>query len=111
MARPAPIDSPPRHGRPARSSRSLVRALVPLSGIAVLILVWDVALSLGGGRSQLLPRPFAVVRGSARLSEGEIGSRKGRTLLKLLAVHRRSAVPVDLIVDTLWSDEPPAKAC
>jgi len=69
LARPAPIDSPPPHGRPARSSRSLVRALVPLSGIAVLILVWDVALSLGGGRSQLLPRPFAVVRAIAELAQ------------------------------------------
>ena len=37
----------------------------------------------------------------------ELGSRKGRELLKLLAVERDRVVTVDRIVDVLWPDEPP----
>ena len=45
---------------------------------------------------------FRVIRDGAELTEGEIGSRKSRTLLKLLAVERPAAVPADRIVDVLW---------
>jgi DNA-binding SARP family transcriptional activator/tetratricopeptide (TPR) repeat protein len=45
---------------------------------------------------------FRVVRDGTELTEGEIGSRKSRTLLKLLAVERPAAVPADRIVDVLW---------
>jgi DNA-binding SARP family transcriptional activator/tetratricopeptide (TPR) repeat protein len=38
-----------------------------------------------------------------------IGSRKARTLLKLLAVRRGRPVPMDLIVDVLWRDDPPRR--
>jgi DNA-binding SARP family transcriptional activator/predicted ATPase len=53
---------------------------------------------------------FGVVRDGTELSEGEVGSRKSRTLLKLLAVERPGLVPVDRIVDVLWAGEPPAAA-
>jgi DNA-binding SARP family transcriptional activator len=47
---------------------------------------------------------FRVVRDGAELTDGEIGSRKSRTLLKLLAVERPGLVPVDRLVDVLWAD-------
>jgi DNA-binding SARP family transcriptional activator len=51
---------------------------------------------------------FRVVRDSTELTEGQIGSRKSRTLLKLLAVERPGLVPVDRIVEILWPDDQPA---
>jgi DNA-binding SARP family transcriptional activator len=50
---------------------------------------------------------FRVVRDGAELTDGEIGSRKSRTLLKLLAVERPGLVPVDRVVDVLWPNERP----
>ncbi|MGZ4619411.1 MAG: ATP-binding protein [Frankiaceae bacterium] len=38
-----------------------------------------------------------------------LGSRKGRTLLKILALARGQPVPVDLLVDALWPESPPAR--
>ncbi|HTS98567.1 MAG TPA: AAA family ATPase [Streptosporangiaceae bacterium] len=57
-----------------------------------------------------LAGPFGVVREGTALPDGEIGSRKARTLLKLLAVERPGHVPVERIIETLWDDEPPAAA-
>ena len=42
-------------------------------------------------------------------SERDLGSRKGRTLLKRLAVGRGGFVSIDQLVDALWGDEPPSK--
>jgi len=53
---------------------------------------------------------FSVVRDGAVLSDGQLGSRKSRTLLKLLAVERPGLVPVDRIIEVLWADDPPAAA-
>jgi DNA-binding SARP family transcriptional activator/tetratricopeptide (TPR) repeat protein len=53
---------------------------------------------------------FSVIRGGTELAGGELGSRKSRTLLKLLAVQRPGPVPVDRIIDVLWADDPPAAA-
>ena len=53
---------------------------------------------------------FVVVRDGRQLADREIGSRKSRTLLKLLAVERPALVPVDRIIDVLWSAHPPAAA-
>jgi len=49
-----------------------------------------------------------VIRDGTELADGEIGSRKSRTLLKLLAVERPALVPVDRIVAILWPGAPPA---
>jgi DNA-binding SARP family transcriptional activator len=51
---------------------------------------------------------FRIVRDGVQLTDGEIGSRKSRTLLKLLAVERPGLVTVDRIVEILWPDERPA---
>ncbi|HYB88988.1 MAG TPA: AAA family ATPase, partial [Streptosporangiaceae bacterium] len=53
---------------------------------------------------------FGVIRGGTELPESEVGSRKSRTLLKLLAVERPALVPVDRIIEVLWAGEPPAAA-
>ena len=53
---------------------------------------------------------FGVIRDGTELPESEVGSRKSRTLLKLLAVERPGLVPVDRIVEVLWAGEPPAAA-
>jgi DNA-binding SARP family transcriptional activator/tetratricopeptide (TPR) repeat protein len=42
------------------------------------------------------------------LSGRELGSRKARTLLALLAAERGRLVPLDRVVDQLWGDDPPA---
>jgi hypothetical protein len=51
---------------------------------------------------------FGVARGGTELPDGQIGSRKSRTLLKLLAVERPTLVPVGRIVEVLWDAKPPA---
>jgi DNA-binding SARP family transcriptional activator len=51
---------------------------------------------------------FRVIRNGTELSDGEIGSRKARTLLKLLAAERPALVTVDRIVDVLWPRGGPA---
>src|SRR6202040_474896 len=51
-----------------------------------------------------------VIRDGTELAEGEVGSRKSRTLLKLLAVQRPGLVPVDRIVNVLWAQEGPPVA-
>ena len=45
---------------------------------------------------------FGVVLAGRELAPGEVGSRKARTLLKLLAVERRSLLSADRIADVLW---------
>src|SRR5215472_4275763 len=53
---------------------------------------------------------FGVSRDGVALSAEQVGSRKSRTLLKLLAVERPVLVPIDRIVAVLWEDDPPAGA-
>ncbi len=53
---------------------------------------------------------FCVVRDGVELLPGKVGSRKARTLLKLLAVERPGMVPADRIIDVLWAGTPPAAA-
>ena len=43
------------------------------------------------------------------VAERSLGSRKGRTLLKLLALGRGTPVSVDRIADVLWGDDQPAR--
>jgi DNA-binding SARP family transcriptional activator/tetratricopeptide (TPR) repeat protein len=60
-------------------------------------------------RTQLrLVGSFAVARGSSPVSAAELGSRKARVLLKLLAVERAHAVPVERITEVLWGAAAPA---
>jgi DNA-binding SARP family transcriptional activator/tetratricopeptide (TPR) repeat protein len=51
---------------------------------------------------------FRVIRNGTELTDGEIGSRKSRTLLKLLAVERPALVTVERITGVLWPDGSPA---
>jgi NitT/TauT family transport system permease protein len=68
LARPVPTDSSSHESRRARPGSALARKLLPISGIAVLVFLWDVALS-GGGPSRLLPRPLEVVRAIGELAQ------------------------------------------
>ena len=51
---------------------------------------------------------LAVDTGGGALSGRELGSRKARTLLALLASERGGLVPLDRIIDALWPDGAPA---
>ena len=53
---------------------------------------------------------FGVSCDGVVLAAERVGSRKSRTLLKLLAVERPRLVPIDRIVAALWDDAPPAAA-
>ena len=53
---------------------------------------------------------FGVARDGIELPDEQVGSRKSRTLLKLLAVERPTHIPVDRIVEVLWDAHPPAAA-
>jgi DNA-binding SARP family transcriptional activator/tetratricopeptide (TPR) repeat protein len=53
---------------------------------------------------------FTIMRDGVPIDPTELGSRKARTLLKLLAVERRHLVPTDRIIDVLWPGEPPSQA-
>ena len=50
--------------------------------------------------------PFSVARGDRLLMGRELGSRKGRTLLKLLIVERPRTVSADRVVEVLWGVPP-----
>ncbi|MDX6394460.1 MAG: hypothetical protein QOJ73_5523 [Streptosporangiaceae bacterium] len=71
------------------------------------------ATSGGGGvpaRAQVrLIGTFGVARGASPVSGPDLGSRKARLLLMLLAVERAHAVPAERIVEVLWGDSPPAR--
>jgi DNA-binding SARP family transcriptional activator/tetratricopeptide (TPR) repeat protein len=55
-----------------------------------------------------LAGPFTVLRKGGRPIPGaELGSRKARLLLKLLAVEAGRALPVAHLVDVIWSGTPP----
>lgn len=43
------------------------------------------------------------------VSEHDLGSRKGRTLLKVLALSRGRAVSTDRLAEILWADQPPSR--
>jgi DNA-binding SARP family transcriptional activator len=67
--------------------------------------------TIGRARVEVrLAGAFGVARDGVELSGAEIGSRKSRTLLKLLAVERAGLVPVDRIVDVLWAGAPAGAA-
>lgn len=51
---------------------------------------------------------FGVSRDGVPIDRSDLGSRKGRELLKLLAVERDRVVTVDRIVEVLWPDSAPA---
>jgi len=52
---------------------------------------------------------FAVWRSGIILDGTEVGSRKARLLLALLAVERRRWAPIDRVIDVLWGDAPPRR--
>ena len=61
---------------------------------------------MGELRIQLVG-PFTVVRAGRVLSGVEVGSRKARTLLAVLALARGRIVAVDTVVAAAWPDAPP----
>ena len=50
--------------------------------------------------------PFSVTRLERPLTGRELGSRKGRTLLKLLIVERPRTVSADRVAEVLWGESP-----
>jgi len=53
---------------------------------------------------------FAISRGGRAIPEMELGSRKGRTLLKLLVVNRGHIVGTERIIEVLWGETTPGHA-
>ncbi len=53
--------------------------------------------------------PFRVTRGGRVIAGNELGSRKGRRLLQLLAARSGRATSVDEIAEVLWPDGPPPR--
>jgi DNA-binding SARP family transcriptional activator len=53
---------------------------------------------------------FAVSRDGAVLRESELGSRRARMLLRLLAAEHGHRVSLDRIIDVLWGANPPRRA-
>ncbi|NIR61120.1 MAG: hypothetical protein GWO02_17260, partial [Gammaproteobacteria bacterium] len=51
--------------------------------------------------------PFGVLRDGVPVAQEKIGSRKARTLLKLLLVERDRVVGVDELAQALWPDHEP----
>ena len=51
--------------------------------------------------------PLTVARAGHALPVPQVGSRKGRTLLAVLATARGTVVPTDRIVAALWAGRPP----
>jgi DNA-binding SARP family transcriptional activator len=43
------------------------------------------------------------------IAERELGSRKGRTLLKMLVLARGQAVSAGVLAEVLWGDDQPAR--
>ena len=62
----------------------------------------------GGPVRFRLSSTLVVETGDRERSGRELGSRKARTLLGLLAAERGRPVPTDRIVDALWHDAPPS---
>ena len=52
---------------------------------------------------------FAIARGGEPVAGFDLGSRKARTLLKLLAVERPRTVPAEQIAAVLWGEARPAR--
>ncbi|MCW2635370.1 MAG: transcriptional regulator, putative ATPase, winged helix family [Blastococcus sp.] len=55
-----------------------------------------------------LAGPLRVRRGGSDLTAAEIGSRKGRTLLRLLAARRGDVLSSSEVIAVLWPADPPA---
>jgi DNA-binding SARP family transcriptional activator/tetratricopeptide (TPR) repeat protein len=53
---------------------------------------------------------FAVERDGREVPPAECGTKKARTVLKVLAAHRGRMVPMDKLVAVLWAARPPADA-
>src|SRR3954452_24765846 len=53
--------------------------------------------------------PLTAVVGGQRLSGRDLGSRKARTVLGLLAAAGDVLVPADRLVDAAWPEQPPAR--
>lgn len=96
-----------------------------LKGLPEMVLVHEVqsagARSTAAGRGQLKSgavRPssfrllgrFVVESDGVPVPDADLGNRKARLLLKLLAVRRGRHVPMDTIIEALWGAAPPAKA-
>lgn len=62
----------------------------------------------GGPVRFRLSSTLVVEAGDRERSGRELGSRKARTLLALLAAERGRPVPTDRIVDALWHETPPS---
>ncbi|MGH2699002.1 MAG: tetratricopeptide repeat protein, partial [Actinomycetota bacterium] len=92
----------------ARAERRLaglgIRMQAPAAGVLACIPRSDAApvqiRSLGG---------FAVLRNGRPVPAAEWQSKKARDLLKLLVARRGRPTPRDLLAETLWPDEDPAK--
>ena len=67
----------------------------------------DPGLTSGAGAWLSLVGSFAAARDGQPVPAADLGGRKARLLLKLLAVERGMTVPAGRITEVLWGDAPP----
>ncbi len=101
--------SPPPVDVPRRVVRWLDRWLVPASGIAAVVLAWEVAARSGRWTADQLPGPVAVLRAGAEiLASGTLFSHVGASLARFLVAYliaTTSAVTLGLLFgwrERLW---------
>jgi NitT/TauT family transport system permease protein len=88
MALPAGASRGMQSATPSQVTRALDRWIVPVSGIAALVLAWEVAARSGRWTAEQLPGPIAVLSAGAQiLADGTLFVHVGASLARFLVAY------------------------